>query len=335
MKIGEIGEFEFIERVHRAAGRARLPVILGIGDDASILRPEPGSELVITTDMLVEGVHFLRETTPPVDLGYKSLTVNLSDIAAMGGTPIQAYLSLALTPDTQVDDLDRFIEGFLQASGDQVQLSGGDTVSSKTGWTVSVTVIGFVRQGRALRRDKAAVGDALFLSGPTGESAAGLALLQGSAQLEDKIQAESLIRAHNRPAPELALGNLLSGSGLCSCALDISDGLVQDLTHICRSSSVGACIFIENIPLTPPVKNAAESAEVDPYLWPLTGGEDYRLLFTTPEKNVEALTAMLGDAGMKAILIGRIEEGNSIRAVENGREVPLPDKGGHDHFRNV
>ncbi len=335
MKISEIGEFGFIERVHRAAGRARYPVILGIGDDASILRPEPGYDLLVTTDMLVEGVHFLRETTPPGDLGFKSLTVNLSDIAAMGGTPIQAYLSLALTPDTKVEELDHFIDGFLQASGGSVQLSGGDTVSSKAGWAVSVTVIGTVKEGRALRRDSAAAGDVLFLSGPTGESAAGLALLLGSAKLEDDVHADQLIQAHNRPAPELALGKLLSDSDLCSCALDVSDGLLQDLTHICRASSVGACIYLENIPLTPALKNAAESVGVDQFFWPLTGGEDYRLLFTAPEENAAALTAILSDAGIKAVSIGVIEEGESVRAVKNGIDASLPEKGGHDHFRNV
>ncbi len=332
MKIRELGEFAFIDRVLAAAGREKTPVVLGIGDDASILAPEPGRELLVTTDMLMEGVHFLRESTPPEDLGYKSLVVNLSDIAAMGGKPIQAYLSLALTSETEVAEMDRFIKGFLEAAGDSVQLSGGDTVSSKTGWAISVTVVGDVKEGAALRRDAAAVGDIIYLSGPTGESAAGLAFLLDQISLKDST-AEPLIRAHNRPVPELDLGSVLSESGLCACAIDISDGLIQDLDHICKASSVGARLFLDKIPLTDELIQAAKAAKTDPYRWPLTGGEDYRLLFTIQEKNIKALEEALKglDPGIQPI--GIIEQGESIQLFDRGRRVPVPEKGGHDHFR--
>jgi len=333
VKIRELGEFAFINRVLAAAGRERTPVVLGIGDDASILAPEPGRELVVTTDMLMEGVHFLRESTPPEDLGYKSLVVNLSDVAAMGGKPIQAYLSLALTSETEVEVLDRFIQGFLEAAGDSVQLSGGDTVSSKTGWAISVTVIGDVKEGAALRRDAAAAGDIIYLSGPTGESAAGLAFLLDQFSLND-VTAEPLIRAHNRPVPELELGSILSESGLCACAIDISDGLLQDLHHICKASSVGARLFLDKIPLTDELIEAAKAANIDPYRWSLAGGEDYRLLFMIREKNVKILEEALKGLDLAIQPIGIIEKGESIQLFNRGRRVPVPEKGGYDHFRN-
>ncbi len=333
MKIRELGEFAFIDRVLAAAGRERTPVVLGIGDDASILAPEPGRELVVTTDMLMEGVHFLRESTPPEDLGFKSLVVNLSDIAAMGGNPIQAYLSLALTPGTEVEEMDMFIKGFLEAAGDRVQLSGGDTVSSQAGWAISVTVVGDVKEGAALRRAAAAVGDIIYLSGPTGESAAGLAFLLDQFSLKD-VTAEPLIRAHNRPVPELDLGSILSESGLCACAIDISDGLLQDLGHICRASSVGARLFLDKIPLTDELVEAAKAANIDPYQWPLTGGEDYRLLFMIREKNVKLLEEALKGLDSPIQPIGIVEKGESIQLFNRGRQVPVPEKGGHDHFRN-
>ncbi|MFV1957490.1 MAG: thiamine-phosphate kinase [bacterium] len=333
MKIRELGEFAFINRVLAAAGRERTPVVLGIGDDASILAPEPGRELVVTTDMLMEGVHFLRESTPPEDLGYKSLVVNLSDVAAMGGKPIQAYLSLALTSETEVEVLDRFIQGFLEAAGDSVQLSGGDTVSSKAGWAISVTVIGDVKEGAALRRDAAAAGDIIYLSGPTGESAAGLAFLLDQFSLND-VTAEPLIRAHNRPVPELELGSILSESGLCACAIDISDGLLQDLHHICKASSVGARLFLDKIPLTDELIEAAKAANIDPYRWSLAGGEDYRLLFMIREKNVKILEEALKGLDLAIQPIGIIEKGESIQLFNRGRRVPVPEKGGYDHFRN-
>lgn len=332
MKIKELGEFGFIDRVLAAAGPEKAPVVLGIGDDASILAPETGRELVITTDMLIEGVHFLRKSTPPEDLGYKSLAVNLSDIAAMGGKPIQTYLSLALTSDTEVEELDRFITGFLEAAGEGVQLSGGDTVSSKEGWAISVTVVGDVKAGAALRRDTAKKGDIIYLSGPTGESAAGLAFLFDNFSLKDS-SAAPLVRAHNRPVPELELGSFLSESGLCSAAIDISDGLLQDLGHICKASSVGAKLFLDKIPLTDELMEASEAADIDPYQWPLTGGEDYKILFTVNENNISMLEGELKELGLAVHPVGIMEEGDFIQLFHRGQKVPTPERGGHDHFR--
>ena len=147
MKVSEIGEFGLIDRIESRVGRASYPVIIGIGDDASVLNGDSAYDLVTTTDMLIEGVHFIRDGTPPFDLGYKSHTVNLSDVAAMGAIPVQSFLSLALPPDTDVESVESFLDGFLEA-GAGVQLCGGDTVSSLHGWAISVTVIGRAPAGR-------------------------------------------------------------------------------------------------------------------------------------------------------------------------------------------
>jgi len=333
MKVSEIGEFGLIDLIDQRVGRFTYPVLMGIGDDASILHGDSAYDLVTTTDMLMEGVHFLMGKTPPYDLGYKSHTVNLSDVAAMGAIPVQSFLSLALPLDAEVESVKSFLEGFLDA-GPGVQLSGGDTVSSLSGWGISVTVIGRVLSGRALRRDTAQPGDTIWLSGPVGDSAAGLAILLGKAVPESPEEAAFLTEKHNRPVPQLKMGRILAQGDLSKCAIDMSDGLLQDLGHICERSGVGARLDLENIPLSPQIISLGKKNGVDPLReWALGGGEDYSLIFTMRPDQEKRLEKVLEHEDLEAVPIGQIVPGKEISLVERGKQIPFEGIGGYNHFK--
>lgn len=332
MKIKEIGEFGLIERIHAKAGRSSYPVVIGIGDDASVLDVGPRNQAVTTTDMLVEGVHFLREAIDPFDLGFKSHAVNLSDIAAMGAAPAQSFLSFGLPGDMDVETIDTFMDGFMEV-GDGVPLSGGDTVSSPQGWLISVTVIGIAPAGRVLRRDTAVSGDSIWLCGPVGDSAAGLSILLSRSRKVNEENSEFLIRQHNRPVPQVRMGRILLEAGISNCAIDVSDGLLQDLGHICECSQLGAELELERIPLSSPIRELASANEVDPYAWALRGGEDYSLLFTVKKENEKKLYKVLESEEIDAVKIGEIVPETGIRVYRDGSEIETGPDGGFDHFR--
>jgi thiamine-monophosphate kinase len=332
MKVSEIGEFGLIERIEGRVGLASYPVIIGIGDDASVLDGDSAYDLVTTTDMLIEGIHFLRDGTPFHDLGYKSHTVNLSDVAAMGAIPVQSFLSFALPGDADVESVEAFLDGFMEAGSD-VQLCGGDTVSSPQGWAISVTVIGRAPSGRVLRRDTAMPGDSIWLSGPVGDSAAGLAILLGKVKAENDDDARYLISKHNRPIPCLKMGRILSELNLSRCAIDLSDGLLQDLSHICRRSGIGARLDIERIPLSSQIVRLAESSGQDAVKWALSGGEDYSLLFTVKPADEERLARIVESEELDAGPIGKVVVEPGIKLTKHGKPYPFDAPGGFNHFK--
>ncbi|UCG38268.1 MAG: thiamine-phosphate kinase [bacterium] len=332
MKISDIGEFGLIDIIESRAGRSSYPVLIGIGDDASVLDVDPRDDVVTTTDMLVEGIHFLLDKTPPADLGFKSHAVNLSDIASMGAIPVQSFLSLGLPPGTEVSQVEEFIDGFLEA-GPGVQLSGGDTVSSPSGWLISVTVIGKAPSGKVLRRDAARPGETIWLCGPVGDSAAGLALLSGQMSASDENQARFLVEKHNRPRPQMRMGRILLQSDISRCAIDVSDGLLQDLGHICRRSDVGADIAVEDVPLSPQLREFARFNGADPLRWALGGGEDYSLIFTVSPEREDLLRRILEQEGIGAVPVGRTSEERGIRLTQGGQPFKLPEHWGYNHFR--
>ena len=334
MKIKEIGEFGLIDRIHARAGKSSYPVVIGIGDDASVLDVGPKNQAVTTTDMLVEGIHFLRDSIDPFDLGFKSHAVNISDIAAMGAVPVQSFLSFGLPADMDVETIDIFMNGFLEA-GQGVPLSGGDTVSSPQGWLISVTVIGIAPSGRVLRRDAAEPGDSIWLCGPVGDSAAGLSILLGKSRKVSDSGAQFLIKRHNRPLPQLRMGRILLEGGISRCAIDVSDGLLQDLGHICESSQTGAQLELESIPLSDPIKELASANDVDPYSWALRGGEDYSLIFTVKPDMEKKLASVLEKEEMEAVSIGKIVPGKGIQVFKDGTEIDTGPVGGFNHFRNA
>ncbi len=314
-------EFDLIGRYLSTAGARRNDVILGVGDDCALLRVPPGRDLAVSMDTLVEGVHFASGCDPH-SLGHKALAVNLSDLAAMGAKPAWATLSLTL-PEIEESWIAALVKGFSSlADAHRVGLVGGDTTHGPL--SITVQVHGFVEPGRAMCRDGARSGDLIGVSGTLGD--AGLALTLGNRQ--DDL-ASAVADRLNRPVPRVAAG--LSMVGVASAAIDISDGLIGDLGHICRRSRVGAQINVEQLPLSLAVR--AHVKNRDDWSLPLTAGDDYELCVTvSPEKRGLAEDRM-GKDGCGVTWIGVIEQRVGIRCfLSDGRQLKVT-KPGYEHFR--
>ncbi len=327
----KVTEREFIRRI-----RERLPVaggdlVMGIGDDCAVLRQPGGRLLVLTTDTLVEGVHFDCGWHPAELLGRKSVAVNISDVAAMGAVSRFALLSLAVPAAVPSRWLESFMAGFLDCLGQHgVLLIGGDTVASGHEVMVSVTVGGEAAHGEVLYRSGARAGDEVWVSGELGEAAAGLELCrQGLAAKNPGWQ--QLIRAHLDPEPETDLGPGLAASGRVHAMMDLSDGLATDLAHLCAASGVGAELAAEALPLSAPLRDAARHLGADPLAWALKGGEDYRLLFTAPPDARPALAAIAARCGRPLACVGRIVAATGV-ILCTGRARQDISYQGYDHF---
>jgi thiamine-monophosphate kinase len=326
-------EWGLIAALAREFGPAPPQVILSIGDDCAALALNGADYLLWTIDTLVEGVHFDLAFTSLEDLGWKSLTVNLSDIAAMGGEPGQALLSLGWPPDRDRALALKFAAGLAQAARDYgVNVIGGDTVSSPGGLIITVTLTGRVEARHLLRRAGARVGDLVFVTGFLGEAAAGLEILRQGLDLPPEVR-EPLIEAHLRPRPHLRAGRLLATEGLATALIDTSDGVATDLYHICQASGVGARIPAAGLPVSPRVAATAPRLGRDPLRLALTGGEDYLLLFTAPPEAAGPLDQSFARAGLAAPRrLGRIVPGDRVIL-----ETPAGDEDisgqGYDHFR--
>ena len=289
-------EFALIERIRRRAG-ARGDVVLGIGDDAALLQVPAGKLLAVATDTLNIDVHFPGDTAP-ADIGWKSLAVNLSDLAAMGAAPAWATLSLSL-PHADEAWVDGFLDGFLTlATQHDVALVGGDTTRGPL--SVCVTVHGFVDAATALRRDGACAGDDVWVSGTLGDAAAALVQWRAGGA------GDPLLRARlDRPTPRVTLG--LGLGGIASAAIDLSDGLSGDLRHICEQSRVGAEIDVDALPISSALRRYADSNTVDPMDIALQGGEDYELLFTVDPRHRKKLEQLSGQVDCRLTCIGIIK----------------------------
>jgi thiamine-monophosphate kinase len=339
--VAEAGERALLRRF-----RERIPagpgVVVGIGDDAAAVETTPLT--LVTTDSLVEGVHFRREWSPPHLLGRKALAVNLSDVAAMGGRARYATVSLALPADLTLGFLDGIYDGLLErASGSGVAIVGGNVAATGGPMVVDVTLLGDA--GRSvLRRAGARAGDLVAVTGTLGGAAAGLRLLRDSVRLRagggldwsgpwahlraDDV--ERAVRAHLDPAPPVALGAALGGAGLVHAAIDLSDGLSGDLLHVCEESGVTAEVDAEALPIDPA---AARIGEDGGLALALDGGEDYQLLLAVPEAGLPALRALAAASKAAVTVIGAFAEGGrgvSLRA--NGAVRPLRPAS-HEHFR--
>ena len=301
---------------------------LGLTDDAALFDPNPGHTAVMSTDTLVAGVHFLPDTAP-ADVARKALRVNLSDIAAMGAVARGYLLNLAL-PETVTDAwVDAFVTGLAadqQAFG--VTLWGGDTVRTSGPLTLSVTAIGEVRTGRALKRSGAQVGDQVYVTGTIGDAAAGLRLLSGSSSLAAS-DADFLADRYRLPQPRSTVGPRLVG--LASAALDVSDGLIADLGHICETSSVGATLRAADVPLSAALR-AAIARDVLSLPDALTGGDDYELLFCAPPAAHDAMKTLGAALGVSIKAIGEITQGAGVTLLDKNGGVITLQRAGHTHF---
>ena len=318
------GEFDLIARI-AARSRSRPDVLLGIGDDAALLASPPlGEALCVCVDTLNAGVHFPLETAP-FDIGWKALAVNLSDLAAMGATPRWATLALSL-PDSDPAFVDALIEGLLSlAEQHEVALVGGDTTRGPLSLTVQA--IGSVAPARALRRDAARAGDALYVSGTLGDAAAGLALVQGRLAVADPGSAASLRARLDRPTPRVALG--LELAGVARAGIDVSDGLLADLGHVLKASGMGAVIDLNALPTSTALRALLPEAE---QRWPLqlAGGDDYELIVSGDAERIEALPAFARGALTR---IGRVTAEPGLAFERGGQPCDhAPPTRGYQHF---
>jgi thiamine-monophosphate kinase len=308
-------EFALIDRYFKRPTRHTL---LGVGDDGALIAPTPGRELVVSTDMLVEGTHFLADTGAEA-LGWKCLAVNISDMAAMGAQPRWAMLGITVPPAPTFEWLDDFARGFFACADEfGVDLIGGDTTRGPR--AICVTILGEVAAGRALRRSGAWTGDSIWISGRPGRAALGLAHLQGRTVLREPQLADCLAALH-RPQPRVELG--LALSGLATAAIDVSDGLLADLGHILEQSAVAARLQIPQLP--------AAGLERDCLL---AGGDDYELLFTAAAASTAAISALAAELQLPLTCIGEIVSGPAGRLVlcdADGRDI-TPARRGFDHF---
>lgn len=330
-------EFQFIEQLRVKSAEKVADLSLGIGDDAAIILPRSDQELLISTDLLIEEIHFSLSFTAPELLGYKALAVNLSDMAAMGAKPRFYLLSIARPKHITDEILDRLMQGMSNIAAQyNVALIGGDTTSSKHNLMLNITILGETAQGKAIKRSTAQIGDLICVTGSLGGSARGLELLLAGERLQhtnhqlingisSKIDADAAqlcIKSHLMPIPRVEIGLYLSASSLATSMMDISDGISSDLGHICDESKVGAEVYLHRLPI-------AFDATIDQAL---NGGEDYELLFTINPQKSDALLALRHRFPEVTITeVGHITADLTRWLIKDQqREILLPK--GFDHF---
>ncbi|MBI5568659.1 MAG: thiamine-phosphate kinase [Desulfomonile tiedjei] len=333
MKLGDIGEFGFIDRIAPVGMVRPEGVIKGIGDDCAVMSLSGPEYLLVTTDLLVESVHFILDWAPAEIIGAKALTVNLSDIAACGGVPRDAFISIAIPPHIDLDWLDGLYRGLSDAArASSVNVLGGDTTRSKGHLVINVAVTGLVRPQEVLFRHTAAAGDIVVLTGPTGRSGAGCDLLLRGERRDDS-SARSLIAAHLEPRAHLREARILAESGAATAAIDVSDGLSSDLAHLCKDSGLGAILREESIPVSPDLVRAGMELGKDPLDWVLHGGEDYVLLAAVKPEELTLIMETAARKGCTFFPIGEFVAGAGIELIRaDGTRLPITPRG-WDHFR--
>jgi len=313
-------EFDLIDLFTRAAPREGGGVVVGIGDDAAVLRPPPGEDLVMTVDAVVEGVHFDRRFRAE-DVGWKALAVNLSDLAAMGARPLWALCALATPRAESAARLARVGRGLAECARTfGIALAGGNVTRARE-LSLTVTAVGAARRGRALLRSGARAGDVLLVSGTLGDAALG----------RRAGAVPALVRRQRRPRPRLALGQALLG--LARAAVDVSDGLLQDLGHLCAASGVGATVQLDALPLSDAYRRAVARAwRARPYDPALAGGEDYELLVAVPPARVAGACAAARKVGDRLTAVGEVSPGGGVRVLDASGRRYLVRARGHDHI---
>ena len=331
MKLKDIGEFGFIERIKRGCLIRDTNVIRGIGDDCCVFKSSGDKAILLTTDMLVERVHFLLDAIPPHKLGRKSLAVNISDIAAMGGTPREAVISIGVPDTVEVVLLDTLYDGMKSMAKEfDVNLLGGDTTSTPQYLVINIALVGEVREEEIMYRSGARVGDVIFLTGPVGSSAAGLDILLTRRFFEGR---DYLLDAHYDPYPHVREGRIIAGTRIASSLIDVSDGVAADLGHICAQSNLGAMIGEERIPTTELFREYCERFNQDSKHLSLHVGEDYVLLGTVPRQLVDELEEALGMQGCDFYPIGEMISEPGIKLKDRNGSVEEIDATGWDHFK--
>jgi thiamine-monophosphate kinase len=334
MSLKDIGEFGFIRRIRRGCLTRPEGVLQGIGDDAAAFRSDGRMVSLVTTDLLVERVHFLRHAISGRDLGHKSLAVNLSDIAAMGGTAREAFVSIAIPDGCELAYLDDIFQGMKDlARTYAVNILGGDTTSCRSDLVINVAVYGVVAENEMLTRAAARPGDVIFCTGCLGDSRAGLHLILEGADA-DTPQLQALLAAHCRPEPHLREGRLLASTPGVRAAIDVSDGLSSDLGHIIEESRAGARIYAARIPISANLDFFCRRLGRSPLDYALSGGEDYTLLLTAAAGEADRIAAAFQAAfGRPLYAIGAITDTARLELVDAAGTITPIDPTGWDHFK--
>jgi thiamine-monophosphate kinase len=324
---GKLGEFELIDRFFAGAPSAtpRPDVILGIGDDAALLRLPPGTDLAAAVDTLVEGRHFPAGSDAR-SIGHRALAVNLSDLAAMGATPAWATLALTL-PSAERAWLERFSAGLHALANEYgVALVGGDTTAGPL--TISVQILGYIASGAGLRRSGAQPGDLIVVTGTLGDAGAGLALMQGRVTAPERALADALIQRFEYPTPRVHFG--AAARDIANAAMDLSDGLVGDLPKLATASGVAAHVEVARLPLSAPLTALVSLDRARE--WALSAGDDYELLLTVKPQRLGELMAAASRLNLTLTVIGDLRRGTGVTWTLDGAEFRAPTHG-YDHFR--
>lgn len=328
--LSSLGEFGLIDRIRSRFSQPVAPE-LGIGDDAALLSPTPGCQLLVSTDLLAESVHFDLGFGPARLLGRKSLAVNLSDIASMGAIPRWFFLSLAIPPGFPLATIEGFLDGLAEQAGSHnCILAGGDTCSSKGGLTISVTIMGEQRPDLILKRSGAKAGDEVWVSGSVGDSALGLRLLMEGKRLGEND--DFLLLRHLDPTPRCHLGTQLAASGLVHAMIDISDGLLADLGHVGEQSSCGAEIILDKLPLSVQFRSYAAAQPEMPWQLAISGGEDYELCFIAPAAHHQSIQQLAKTAGIPVTVVGKVTDSGQVKAILPDGTIFKPSASGYTHF---
>jgi thiamine-monophosphate kinase len=327
------GERELIEHIRRRLPPSPPAVLVGPGDDAAVIVPTRGTLQVLTTDAVVEGIHFDRRYSSLADVGYKALAVNISDLAAMGAQPEFALLSLLLPDGTTIGDVDALLDGLLEmAASSRTSLIGGNISRSPGPLVIDVTATGSVRPRRLLTRSGGQAGDLLYVTGTIGGGAAGLDWLRqpGGASGQGPGPMEACVRRHRRPEPRTRFGTLLGRNQAASACMDLSDGLADAVRQVAEASGTGAVIDAASLPIDPAARAWWASRGKDPILAALSGGDDYELLFAVRKKSRGRLRAVQRDArGLAFTRIGELTATPGIMLDRDGAGEPLPQ--GFEH----
>jgi thiamine-monophosphate kinase len=338
MELRQLGEWGLIHRIQKSfSSPTRSGLVLGMGDDAAVIRLSPGKLLLLTTDLLVEDIDFDLAFSSYDQIGYKALAANLSDIAAMGGLARYFLVSLALPSSAPVSAVDQIYRGMRRlAKKFDVALIGGDTSASRRGIFLNLAVVGEVENSKLVRRTGARIGDRIFVTGSLGDSKMGFEILKSQAAKRSPRNAQhaALIQRHLYPMPRLSEGQLIASKGLATAMMDLSDGLASDLRRLCESSRVGAVIDLASLPVSSSLARYAHLRRKDPLEYALAGGEDFELLFTVPSARAKKLLQLQQRGQIRVTQIGQIlpgREGLMIMTKE-GRMKTLRAKG-YEHFR--
>lgn len=338
--LSELGEFGLIRRIAESLPPPPPEVIVGIGDDVAVLRTSGNEYLLATCDVQVENVHFIRSAVTPFQLGRKIVAINVSDIAATGGTPLWALVSLVLPPDIETAFVDGLYGGMrLEMEKAGAAIVGGNLSRTRTDLVVDFSLLGKVSPGEILLRSGARAGDLICITGTVGDSRAGLEILL-HPRLAVSEQSRDHVRArHLTPQARLQEGRVLARSGLVHAMADVSDGLVQDMRHICRASGAGAELWADELPVTQECREVSTAAGVNVFDWVLTGGEDYELLFTVAAESAHEVQKIVKDAtGTGCHVIGKmLDQRQGVRVMfGDGTERAFPEgPTGWDHFAGM